>query len=359
MNSTLIIWDRLNEERHNHLLAMTHRKPSNPSFRYSIARLKPLANVKVWGSLGIMALLALVFWQYYHHPEWVGSDQLPGSTIDGEVEGEVGNSVDIGVTVQDLEQNRLNSGGVPVTPSQPETINSPLEQPFNTSPGNQPTLNNNQDNPLFPPSADGNNGELDQQPTPSIKFQPLMPNVKNLGSLFPPLKPSKNSSKPIKIPDSVQDSKQPPQNNALQNALDEVLPQESPSLNPSPPSSQDNKQPSPNTNRFPQPNYPTPPTSGRNNPYPNQPYTPPNNPSQPFNNNPYTYTSPQPYSQPYGNGTAPPPVPAYPPSPQLPNTYGNANPNPNSPTQTNQNQTTPNYGIQPPQVNQYGGVGDY
>ena len=104
---------------------MTHPKHSNSSFRYLIAGLKPLASVKVWGSVGIMALVAMVLWQYSLHPEWLGNDQGTASSIDGEFEGEVGNNVDIGVTIQDLEENRLDSSSIPVAP--PELQNNPLD----------------------------------------------------------------------------------------------------------------------------------------------------------------------------------------------------------------------------------------
>lgn len=318
---------------------MTHPKPSNSSFRYLIAGLKPLANVKVWGSVGIMALVAFVFWQYYHHPEWVGSDQLPNEAIDEELEAEVGNSVDIGVTVQDLQQNRLNSQGLPVTPSPLE--NGFVDQPFNPSPED---IENNPNSPLLSPTADGENKDLNQ-PNSSIKFQPLMPNVKNLGSLFPPLTPSKNADQPVEIPETLQDKGKPTQDSALENALEDVFSQESPSINPSNPPQNSNR-PSANTNRSPQSNYPTTATQGTNNPYPNQPYTQPNYP--------YNYSSPQPHSRPYGNGVAPAPVPAYPSSNQVPNTYGNTNPNPNYSSPANQNQPTYNYGMQPPQIDQYG-----
>ncbi len=327
---------------------MTHPKPSNSSFRYLIAGLKPLANVKVWGSVTIMALIAVVFWQYYHHPEWLGSDQLPTSTIDGEVEAEIGNSVDIGVTVQDLEQNRLNSQGFSQAPSQLK--NSFVDQPFNPSQGKKRSSENNLNNSLLFPSGDGDNSEFNQ-PKSSIKFEPLMPNVKNLGSLFPPLAPSKNADKPIEIPDTLREKGQQTQNSALENALEDVFSQESPSLNPPNLSSQDNNRPSLNTNRSQQSDYPTLPTQGRNNPDYTQPYTQPNYP--------YSYTSPQPYSRPYGNGTAPAPVRVAPSSNQVPNAYGNSNLNPNYSTPANQNQPTYNYGMQPPQVNQYGGSGNY
>ncbi|MEL4893967.1 hypothetical protein [Crocosphaera sp. Alani8] len=314
---------------------MTHPKHSNSSLRYSIARLKPLINVKVWGSVGIMALVGFLLWQYHRHPEWVGDNQLPGSSIEGKFEGEVGNNLDIGVTLQDLEQNRLNnSEGVPLPPSQ---LNDDfLQSPSESLQGNQISSNNDL---IFPSSGDKDNPQLNPQPNPSVKFEPLMPNVKNLDSLFPPLKPDKNAGKPIQIPDYSEQSKQRPQNSVLQNAIEEVFSQESPSVEPPAQPSRENKQPSPNTNRSPQPNFPT---SGRNNPYSGRPQTPPNNP--------YTYSPTQPYNQPYGNGRPPAPIPAYPPSPQSGNPYNNGNPNFNYSNPSNQNQPAPNYGIQPPQV---------
>ncbi len=315
---------------------MTHPKLTNSTFRYLIAGLKPLANIKVWGSIGIMGLVAFVLWQYSRHPEWVGNNQPPSGLREGEFEAEVGNNVDIGVTIQDLEANRLNSPGL----SQSSDPNF-LGQPLPSAQGENPISNNNPNNPSPSPSSDGNNPNLNQ-PSPSIKFQPLMPNVKDLGSLFPSLTPPKNSAKPIKLPDSAFDQTQTPQTTALEDAIKDVFSSESPSdLDLSPQNSQ------PPAVRSTQPNYPTTVTPPQNNPY----LTQPNFPTQP-SNNPYTYSSPQPYSQPYGNGRSPAPIPTSPPSSQFPNAYGNSNAN--GSTQNNQPQPQPNYGIQPPQVDAYG-----
>ncbi|WP_107666602.1 hypothetical protein [Cyanothece sp. BG0011] len=315
---------------------MTYPKPSNSSFRYLIAGLKPLASVKVWGSVAIMALVALVLWQYSRHPEWLGSG-MPNSQIEGEFEGEVGNNVDIGVTVQDLQENRLNSEGFPPQPSQLPI--DAAEQPFNPSPEQQPILGNTPNNSVLPPSADGNNSDLNQ-PNPPIEFQPLMPNVKNLGSLFPPLTPSKDAAKPIQLPDSALDRSQTPQENPLKDAINDVFSQESAVITPSP---QENKQPSSSRTRPTRANYPTSATPSRSNMTPNQPY-----------NNPYTYSSPQPYNQPYGSGRGPDPIPTAPSSSQFPNAYGNGNFNVNNSGATNQTPPQPTYGIQAPQVNEYG-----
>ncbi|MDJ0599409.1 MAG: hypothetical protein QNJ37_11275 [Crocosphaera sp.] len=321
---------------------MTHPKPSNSSFRYFVAGLKPLANAKIWGSIGIIALVTFALWQYSRHPEWVGSNQAPSPVNGGEFEAEVGNSVDIGVTVQDLEATRLNSQGFPV-PSTPITPNS-LDRPLSSPQGKNPTLKTNQNAPVPFPSLDKDNADLNQ-PSPSVKFEPLMPNVKNLGGLFPPLTPSKDSRKPIKLPDSELDRPPIPQDTPLGNAIDNVFSQESPS-NVSP---QNNNQPLPSSVKPIRPTNPSSVTSPRSNPYPSQ--TNPSN--QPFNN-PYTYSPPQPYRQPYGNGRSPAPIPAYPPSPQFPNGYGNRNPNASTRNNQPQAQPQPNYGIQPPQVDQYG-----
>ncbi|ACB53304.1 hypothetical protein cce_3956 [Crocosphaera subtropica ATCC 51142] len=304
---------------------MTYPKPSNSSFRYSIARLKPLANVKVWGSVGIMGLVILVLWQYSRHPEWLGNDQTT-APITGEFEGEIGNNVDIGVNVQDLEETRLNESEL--SPQGSELQRNPLDQPFPSAQGEQPIFDNNGNN------ADGNNPNLNQS-NPSIDFQPLMPNVKNLDSLFPPLTPSKDSGKPIKLPDSQIDQGRIPQENALKNAMEEVFSENSSSINPSNLSPQENRQ---STNKPTRPNYPISVTQPRNNSASTQ--------------NPYTYSSPQPYSQPYGDGRAPAPIPTYPSSTQFPNSYNNGNSN--YPTQNNQRPRQPNYGIQPPQVDEYG-----
>lgn len=310
---------------------MTHPKPSNSSSRYVTARFKPLANVKVWGSIAIIGLVGAVLWQYSRHPEWLGNDTVT-SPIDGEFEGEVGNNVDFGVTVQDLQEERLNSQGFPLQPSEVPT--SPLQQPI---------LENNGNPSGLPPSPDEENPSLNQS-NPSIEFQPLMPNVKNLGSLFPSLTPSKDSGKPIKLPDSELDASKIPEESALKNAIEDVFSQESSSIDPSP---SENKQPLSPRTRPTRPNYSIPQTPSRN-----------NSSSEPSFNNPYTYSSPQPYTQPYGSGRSPAPVPVAPSSTRLPNgngnNNGNGNFNVNAPNQTNQAPPQPNYGIQPPQVDQYG-----
>ncbi|EAZ93742.1 hypothetical protein CY0110_18142 [Crocosphaera chwakensis CCY0110] len=292
-----------------------------------MAGLKPLANLKVWGSVAIVGLVAFVLWQYSRHPEWLGNDTAT-SPIEGEFEGEVGNNVDFGVTVQDLQENRFNSQGFPPQPSQVPP--SSLEQPILENSGNPSVL---------PPSSDQQNPNLDQS-NPSIEFQPLMPNVKDVGSLFPPLTPSKDSAKPIKLPDSALDASKTPQESPLKDAIEDVFSQESSSIDPSP---QGNKQPLSPRTRPARPNYSTSGTPSRSDSF-----------SNPSFNNPYTYSSPQPYTQPYGNGRSSAPVQVNPSSAQFPNAYGNGNSNVNTPNQTNQAQPQPNYGIQPPQINDYG-----
>ncbi len=306
---------------------MTHPKPSKSSFRYLIAGLKPLASVKLWGSVAIVGLVSVVLWQYSRHPEWLGNDTAT-SPIEGEFEGEVGNNVDVGVNIQDLQENRLNSQGFPPQPSQVPT--SSLQEPIQENSGNPSDL---------PLSPDEQNPNLNPS-NPSIEFQPLMPNRKDLGSLFPPLTPSKDSGKPIKLPDSALDASKTPQESPLKDAIEDVFSQESSSIDPSP---EENKQPRSPRTRSTRPNYPTSGTASRG-----------NSSSDPSFNNPYTYSPPQPYTQPYGSGRGPAPVPVNPSSTQFPNAYGNGNSNVNAPNQTNQAPPQPNYGIQPPQVNQYG-----
>ena len=323
---------------------MTHPKPSNSSLRYFLAGLKPLANIKVWGSVGLSALVAVFLWQYSRHPEWLGADGPPTQPFDGEFEAEVGNSLDIGVTLQDAKNNNINPSGM-LQNSAP-TQGSPFDDPLKTEQPNPPLLSDPFLNPPSVPKEFKN-----PKKKPSVGFQPLIPSFKELDSLFPPLKPSKNASKPIKIPDTVLEvpkSQENPLKDALNNLDSSPTPQVAPSI-------PQNNQPNNIPVRPAQPNYPTTTTNPRGNIYGNPTYPQPYNASVPnnfgqtarppyTNNQPY---NPQPYSYPYGNGVAPAPRPAYPSSQP---SYGNTTPNPNNPTGGNQRPQPNNYGIQPPQV---------
>ena len=326
---------------------MTHPKPSNSSLRYFLAGLKPLGNLKVWGTLGLTGLVALGLWQYSRHPEWLGTDSPPPQVGGGEFEAEVGNNLDVGVTRQDLENNSLNPSRIPQTiaPSQDSPFNNRLksEQP-------QPPMLSDPflDPPSVPPEFNNKGRKGNKGQKPSVGFQPLIPSFKDLGSLFPPLTPSKNTSQPIKLPDKVVDTPKP-QGNPLKDALDGLESSPTPLVDPSTPQ---NNRPSGVPIRPVRPNYPTT-TNPRGNTYPNSTFPQPYNPSVPNNapptaRPPYANNQPynqQPYSYPYGNGTAPPPIPTYPSSQP---SYGNRNPN--NPTVDNQRPQQNNYGIQPPQV---------
>ncbi|MGB5595687.1 MAG: hypothetical protein WBM32_18510 [Crocosphaera sp.] len=338
---------------------MTHPKPSQSSLRYFIAGLKPLGNFKVWCSLGVIGIVTLTLWQYYRHPEFLGEGDVP-STNTRQLDGGVVNSNDLGVQPADFQDIPPNQPRFP-TPSPKQPLNNPLR----TTEAGNPILNDRLSNPLLPSSSAPKNSSTKQE-KPSVGFKPLIPSFNDLGSLFPPLTPSKNASQPIKIPDSKPLNTARPTETPLSNALEDVFSQDSSPVDKWNVSPQNGNQSIPPTRRPGQPSYPTPSTTRSNyNPNINQPYQQPyNNPyARPYNNSvpnnsPQSYQQPynnQPYTNPYGNGTAPAPRPAYPPSSQFPNP--NANVNPNYSNQPNQTRPQNNYGVQPPQVNRYEGVG--
>ncbi|MEA5509096.1 hypothetical protein VB715_04900 [Crocosphaera sp. UHCC 0190] len=346
---------------------MSQPKPSSSSFRYFVAGLKPLGRVNVWVPLGIVALVALSLWQYSRHPEWLidnASDNF------GETGDEVGNNLDIGVNLQNLP---ATTDQIPLNPN---SLNADTPQPPGELPLNNPLGVPNLQNSLLPNgSVDPLNPQPSAQTAPensqrkqSPQFQPLIPNFKDLGSLFPSMSPSKSSSQPIKLPDLEPLKIGTNQDNPLKNALDDVFSQESPALesNPSPGSVGESI---PTLPRQPQRTFQTPSNVRRSSPTPApQPYTnspapsynsPYSNPqSQPYQspyNNPYSSSPPQPYSNPYGNGMAPAPIPAYP----QPSQSGNGYNQPNYPVQPYQAPQQNQYGMQAPQVDEYEGSYSY
>ncbi|MEA5533619.1 hypothetical protein [Crocosphaera sp. XPORK-15E] len=345
---------------------MSQPKPPSSSFRYFIAGLKPLGKVTVLVPLGIVAVVALSFWQYSQHPEWLIDS--PSANF-GETGDEVGNNLDIGVNLQDLP---ATTDQLPLNPNalNPDSPQAPGELPLNNPVGVPNSENfltpNGLINPLNQQPSEQTASE-NANPQQSQQFQPLIPSLKNLGSLFPSMSPSKSSSQPIKIPDLEPLKIGTNQDNALKNALDDVFSQQAPASdsNPAPRSVGDSI---PTLPRQPQPSFPTPSTIRSSeqpaapqpyrNPYANSPappYQTPYNPSysnpqsQPYQspyNNPYSVSPPQPYSNPYGNGMAPAPTPVYPQPSQPVNGYNQ----PNYPFQPEQRPQQNRYGIQQPQV---------
>ena len=358
---------------------MTQPKPSLSSFRYFLASLKPFGRPIVWGSIGIVALVSLSIWQYSQNPEWLGTGNL--SSGNENAEGEVGDNLDLGVNLQDLDPNLSETPLLadPLDPnfSQPngqssfDDLKNPLGELNNTT---LPLPNGLSALPTQPNSEE-NAGNSNQQKSP--KFQPLIPSFKDLGSLFPPILPNNNTSEPIKTPEIPSTDQTAKQSNPLKEALENQ--QNQPSQE-----SRNTVESNPNAAESPveqQPQTTSPqPTAARNAPpssprqpytnpyggygnqpytnpyggYGNQPYTNPyggygnqpyNNPYSRSDNQPYT----QPYSNPYGSGSAPAPIPTSP-QPSQSNTNSNNNLNPNPYGQSSQPQGQNPYGMQRPQV---------
>ncbi|GBF80297.1 hypothetical protein AsFPU1_1698 [Aphanothece sacrum FPU1] len=314
-------------------------------------------------------------WQYSTHPEWLGhissqiSDStLPNTNINPDINGEVGNNLDIGVNFQDLTQNPTSD----ILSPRLNKIQSPSTNPLET------LKTRNLLNPLTPGSTPSDSTTTTDN-KPQI-FQPLLPHLKNPNSLFPSLSSPPPPSKPITLstlkPLDLAAMKDNPLNKALESLLSQDLarPQTNASGEQSRQTSgnsgdsSDNRPvqrpfnpstPRPSVNPSYQPSYPTsgipsnqqpytnsyPYSASQGQPYQQPPYQQPyqQTPYQQPYPNPYVASPVQPYTNPYGSGT---PVYQQPYQPNPSNNYNNQNPvNP-----TNQNPNQIKYGIQRPQI---------
>ncbi len=297
---------------------MSSPKESSSVLRYILAGLKPLARMSLWIPVGVFGVITLSFWQYWTHPEWRGTSQ--GQTSD--IEGEVGNNLDIGVNLNDIKSNLSSPSDLPKSPSDTTSSFANPFLPSSSTPAATDTPNGvasttTPSNTLYPVGKSPTNPASGTQSQSFQIFPPLLPTVKNPGALFPSGWQNKSDRATSQSP-SVDASQNLPQVNPLQQALERTQSEQT---------GVSAKNPTPSTNPYQTPTAPTQPSLSYPNAYGNQPISP-----QPI----YPNAVPvQPYQTTYPNSYGGQSVPSQ--SPQVPN---DAN----------------NYGIQTPQISDYEGL---
>jgi hypothetical protein len=317
----------------------SHKK--KPAFlRYFKSRLRPFAQFKVWGSLGILALVGLSIWQYQKHPEWL-SPTIEQPDVSGDF---LGDDLSDPLAESNLSAPEFDLG------MESNSLQSPLlEDPLNSE-TSLPTLPldkakskaSKSENVFAPvgqfPSAQGNEqSEQSLFPLPfNLKsYRPLLPNQSKSQSTL-------SVSKPRETSPAVQNSFTPKvvssSGNPLTKAIEQLLSPAPLITTPTATPANPNSLSQPGNNNFPpQSTQVQSPIQPYQSPYNNYPLQPPAQsqvqPYQsPYNNYPLqppAQSQVQPYQSPYNNY----------PGQSVPGQLGQSRNNP-SPVQTPQ--------IQPP-----------
>lgn len=104
------------------------------AFRYFKAGLKPLARVSVWGPPSLIALIALLYWQYRSNPEWQSTSFDQPEGVEEAIGGDPNliENTDIGLEMplqsiaRDAERQQQEQQSNLINPSNPGIPPSPL-----------------------------------------------------------------------------------------------------------------------------------------------------------------------------------------------------------------------------------------
>lgn len=113
-----------------------HNKSSENSsfFRYFKARFQPFRRPLFWGSIGGLSLLVVCVWQYWQHPEWLGTTvEQPGTSVDNPIDPSLSDPLASPGELPPSTQNELDSllEVEANRTAEPEEDSSPQEQPKN------------------------------------------------------------------------------------------------------------------------------------------------------------------------------------------------------------------------------------
>ncbi|MCU0535742.1 MAG: hypothetical protein MUD14_17770 [Hydrococcus sp. Prado102] len=278
---------------------MNSNKNPLSAFRYFKAGLKPLTRVSVWGPPSVIALVALLYWQYRSNPAWQSTSFDQPAGVENAVGGDpnITQNTDIGLEMplQSIARDAENQQqSTLLNPTNPNITPPPLLGTQGNVEGNgDPTLLGRSTKPKTESKDTSNSSEI---------FMPLLPGVKNPSLVIPGQTNSKRQN------NLVDSSVQSPINglvkpkpvtvvgNPLQDAMGQVF------TNPNPASTQTTPNTSPTansnsefgnttgTNQIEASNQSSQTNGGFSNP--SSVAQPPVNPNQPFYNQPFNNPAP-------------------------------------------------------------------
>jgi hypothetical protein len=173
---------------------MNSSKNPLSGFRYFLAGLKPLKKFTFWGPPLIIAVAALVYWQYRTHPEWLNTTFEQPEGVENVLKEDSPDNPDIGLEMP------LSSIAKDAENQQQQ---SPLLGSLNPDPTLGPILGTPKNSQQATSGQDAFN-QLTQKPgtqaeqkseSPQI-FMPLLPNTINIKNPLSALSNNKNTQKP-------------------------------------------------------------------------------------------------------------------------------------------------------------------
>jgi hypothetical protein len=166
---------------------MNPNKNPISAFRYFKAGLKPLARVSVWGPPSLIALIALLYWQYRSNPEWQSTSFDQPEGVENAIGGDpnLTDNTDIGLEMplQSIARDAENRQ----QQQQSNLLTNPTN-PVGTPPspllGTQGNLEG-ASNPNFLGRSTKPKNESNDTSNSSEIFMPLLPGVKNPSLVIP------------------------------------------------------------------------------------------------------------------------------------------------------------------------------
>ncbi|NJK47725.1 hypothetical protein HC931_05670 [Candidatus Gracilibacteria bacterium] len=165
---------------------MNSNKNFMSAFRYFKAGLKPLARVSVWGPPSLIALIALLYWQYRSNPEWQSTSFDQPEGVEEAIGGDPNliENTDIGLEMplqsiaRDAERQQQEQQSNLINPSNPGIPPSPLL-------GTQRNMEENASDPTLLGRSTKQKNESNNTSNSSQIFMPLLPGVKNPSLVIP------------------------------------------------------------------------------------------------------------------------------------------------------------------------------
>jgi hypothetical protein len=163
---------------------MNPNKKTLSVFRYFKAGLKPLTRVSVWGPPSVIAIVALLIWQYLSHPQWQSTSLDQPEGVENAIGGDpnLADNPDIGLEMplQSIARDAQRQQQQPnlTNPTIPGIPPSPLL-------GNKGNLEEGASDPTLLGRSTKQKTESKDDSNSSQIFMPLLPGVKNPSLVIP------------------------------------------------------------------------------------------------------------------------------------------------------------------------------